>query len=185
MTCFLLFVSHTPAPFVPVSSPGPHQSWFLTSNLYHPAPRIAIQPPISPVHRIIFDLHFMSPGLAVLNTDYPMRIVILPAPFLMGSRRREPIEDSDPVGKDLSAILPPQSQPIPRIGHTTRQVYCLDLTPLFATLTKTAGVYPVSSHFGTHRLHPAWRPASAAARAGIPPFLFNCELPTINFLDHC
>src|SRR5262245_37064936 len=34
-------------------------------------------------------------------------------------------------------------------GHTFIQVYCLDLSPLFLTHTKTAGVNPLSSHAGT------------------------------------
>jgi hypothetical protein len=44
----------------------------------------------------------------------------------------------------------PQHEPIPVNGHTSRQVYCLDLSPLFATLTKIAGVWGHSSHFGTN-----------------------------------
>src|SRR5690242_17089902 len=70
-------------------------------------------------------------------SDYPTRIVVLPAPFLTGSERIE--------SKDLST----PRQIIFINGHTTRQVYRLDLSPLFLTLTKTAGVYPVCSHSGT------------------------------------
>ncbi len=36
-------------------------------------------------------------------------------------------------------------------GHTSGQVRCIDLSPVFATLTKTAGVYTHSSHSGTPR----------------------------------
>jgi hypothetical protein len=69
--------------------------------------------------------------------DYPTRIVVLPARFLTGSELSE--------SKDLST----PRQIIFINGYTTRQVYCLDLSPLFLTLTKTAGVYPLSSHSGT------------------------------------
>src|SRR6266851_1928238 len=34
-------------------------------------------------------------------------------------------------------------------GRTTIPVRCFDLSPLFATLTKTPGVWGYSSHFGT------------------------------------
>src|SRR5690349_1585657 len=34
-------------------------------------------------------------------------------------------------------------------GRTTKQVYCRDLSSLFLTLTKTAGVYLLSSRSGT------------------------------------
>ncbi len=36
-------------------------------------------------------------------------------------------------------------------GHTTLPVRCLELSPLFATLTKTPGVYTQNSQFGTLR----------------------------------
>jgi hypothetical protein len=50
---FFLFVLRPPAPFNPPSCPGLMIPVFLTSNLYHPTSRIAIQPSISPVPCII------------------------------------------------------------------------------------------------------------------------------------
>jgi hypothetical protein len=74
----------------------------------------------------------ISSSLPSVQTDYPTRIVIL-------SERSEP--------KDLSF-----QRSIDSIGRTSIPVCFLDLSPLFATLTKTAGVYPYSSQFGTVRL---------------------------------
>jgi hypothetical protein len=74
----------------------------------------------------------ISSSLPSVQTDYPTRIVIL-------SERSEP--------KDLSFQRSNDS-----IGRTSIPVCFLDLSPLFATLTKTAGVYPYSSQFGTVRL---------------------------------
>jgi hypothetical protein len=44
------------------------------------------------------------PPPAVLKTDYPMRIVILPAPFLTGSKRSEPKDLSSPTARPFTSV---------------------------------------------------------------------------------
>ncbi len=56
-------------------------------------------------------------------------------------------------------------------GHTSRLVRCLDLTPLFATLTKTPGVYPNSSQFGTRHCY------------SLLPYFVASLLPSPSFLS--
>jgi hypothetical protein len=68
-------------------------------------------------------------------------------PYILPKRLSD--EDSRPERAQRSKDLSTRRQIIFINGHTTRQVYCLVLTPLFATLTKTAGVSTNSSHSGT------------------------------------
>src|SRR5689334_2539389 len=80
----------------------------------------------------------------------------------------------------FSRLPNPRLLPSPH-GHTTKQVYCLRLSPLFATLTKTAGVYPLSSQIGTTALRLASLVAQGDfAKATQEAALLYLELKTWN-----
>ena len=102
--------------------------------------------------------HSHSPIFRTLfQVDYPMRIVVL---------SESPAADES---KDLSG---PAQYPVFR---TLFQVP-YSATPLFATLTKTAGVCTNNSHSGTHlagACEPAWGVSSRC-------FPFNLQLSTVN-----
>jgi hypothetical protein len=121
-------------------------------------------------------------------TDYPMRIVIVPAPFLTGN------ESASEGSLPLRVTPPTPLSSLDSLPHPVFRIFCLgdyptrivvlserseskDLTalfstacalfhfpyplsPLFATLTKTAGGCTNNSQNGTFRLLSEWNRAS-------------------------
>ena len=127
---FLLFVSHPQKPFTRLLS--------VSRRLFYFHFQISdFQCPILP-----FNPHFRP--FAVKHLTSSLRYAMLPL-SLPSCKLAEPL-----IPSRLPAAVPR--------GRTTRLVRCPHLSSLFATLTKTPGVWGYSSHSGTAPRRPRHPP---------------------------